>query len=348
MLVHDADTKGVVIDPTGDTVLRLVEGAIAGQFGATASYTVRLTRSPAAGETVTVVLRPILTPSLDIGGPDCGLPSGCSRLQVEFVAGAGQVLQADGSLRLTFTAAHWDVAQIVTLRAVQDTVIDGNDVQAFPDRARRTIGIQGPLFVSGGDDPNPPVQLSLDGYLPILLPGESSGGPLPITATTADALETAQVDRLVVHNEDSPAADTGVLTGTRITGLGMAGDDVLDGQSVLGGIVYVGLRGPHRAARLRRRHLHRRQHPPRHDHHRRRPRQRHSCGCARSSATPCCSAARVTTPSGSAARAACSTCSPPTSSSTAAPAPTPRGSTTRPTSTRTSAPSRRAPSPAST
>ena len=108
VLVHDADTNGVVIDPTGDTVLRLVEGAIAGQFGATASYTVRLTRSPAAGETVTVVLRPILTPSLDIGGPDCGLPSGCSRLQVEFVAGAGQVLQADGSLRLTFTAATWD------------------------------------------------------------------------------------------------------------------------------------------------------------------------------------------------------------------------------------------------
>ncbi len=238
VLVHDADTKGVVVTPTGDTVLRLVEGALAGQFGDTASYTVRLTRSPAAGETVTVVLRPILTPSLDIGGPHCGLPSGCSRLQVEFVAGPGQTVLTDGSLRLTFTSATWAAAQTVTLRAVQDTVIDGNDVQAFADRSRRLTGIQGPLFVSGGEDPNPPVQLTLDGYLPILLPGESSGEPLPITASTAGAVEPAQVDRLIVHNEDSPAADTGTLTGDQITGLGMAGASVLGGVLMRAGIVY--------------------------------------------------------------------------------------------------------------
>ena len=82
------------------------------------------------------------------------------------------------------------------------------------------------------------MQLSLDGYLPTLLPGESSGEPLPITATTAGAIEPAQVDVLVIHNEDSPAADVGTLTSNRLTGLGMAGDTVLDGQLLLGGIGY--------------------------------------------------------------------------------------------------------------
>ena len=237
-LVHDADTPGVVVIPSGGNPLRLVEGALAGQFGSTASFTVRLTRSPVAGETVTVVLRPIPTPSLDLGGPDCPQPSGCSLVQLVFVAGPGQTVLADGSLRLTFTSATWATAQTVTVRAKQDLIVDGSDVQAFPDRARRVTPIQGPLFVSGGEDPDPPVQLSLDGYLPLLLPGELSGNPLPITATTADAVEQAQVDTLVVHNEDSPAADVGTLTATRITGLGMAGDTVLDGRLLPGGVVY--------------------------------------------------------------------------------------------------------------
>ncbi|HSF98236.1 MAG TPA: Calx-beta domain-containing protein [Ornithinibacter sp.] len=238
VLVHDADTAGVVVDPTGDSVLRLVEGALAGQFGATASYTVRLTRAPTGAEIVTVVLQPLLTSSLDIGGPNCGLPSGCSRLQVEFVAGAGQTVLGDGSLRLDFTASTWMNAQTVTIRAIQDTVVDGSDVQAFADRARRVTPIRGPLFVSGGDDPAPPVQLSLDGYLPTLLPGEASDEPPPITATTAGAIEPAQVDVLVIHNEDSPAADLGTLTSDRLRGLGMADDAVLDGQLLLGGIGY--------------------------------------------------------------------------------------------------------------
>jgi hypothetical protein len=98
----------------------------------------------------------------------------------------------------------------------------------------------GPAADDGGDDPNPPVQLTLDGYLPIVLPGESSGHPLTITATTAQAIESAQVDVLVVHNTDSPAADVGTLTGTRLTGLGMADDHVVAGRTLPGGITYAG------------------------------------------------------------------------------------------------------------
>ncbi|MCU1507720.1 MAG: hypothetical protein JWP05_2689, partial [Microbacteriaceae bacterium] len=232
-LVHDGDTAGVVITPVGGDI-RLVEGATGSQFGASAAYTVRLTKAPAAGETVTVRLNAIASFTLDIGGPDCGLPNGCHAPQLEFWNGSAWV----GQLALTFTAADWSTARTVIVRAIDDTVIDGGDVQEFADAARRVNLIQGPLYVSGGDDPNPPVRLELDDYLPIVLPGEHSGTPLAVTASTADAIESAQVDTLVVHNEDSPANDVGVLTRDTITGLGMAPDRSIAGRPVLGGIRY--------------------------------------------------------------------------------------------------------------
>ena len=134
-----------------------------------------------------VVLRPILTPSLDIGGPDCGLPSGCSRLPGRVrrrrrPVAAGRRLAAPHLHR----RERGTSPQIVTIaRACRTPWSTATTCRPSRTAQRRTIGIQGPLFVSGGDDPNPPVELSLDGYLPILLPGESSGGPLPITASTA-------------------------------------------------------------------------------------------------------------------------------------------------------------------
>ena len=81
----------------------------------------------------------------------------------------------------------------MTVVAIDDAVVDGSDLQSFADSARRVSGIQGPLLIDGGDDPNPPVRLTLDGYLPIVLPGESSGHPLTITATTAQALSLIHI-----------------------------------------------------------------------------------------------------------------------------------------------------------
>ncbi|MDX5398706.1 MAG: hypothetical protein LPK92_03115, partial [Actinomycetes bacterium] len=195
VLVHDGDTPGVVITPVGGDI-RLVEGAVAGQFGHEGTYTVRLTQSPGA-ETVTVLLTAIQSHTLSETGT-CGLPDGCYERQLEFWDGTDWV----DELALVFTAANWMTPVEVTIRAIDDLFIDGTLVQEFADAARRLHLIQGPLYVSGGDDPNPPVQLELDDYLPIVLPGESSGHPLPVTASTAGAIETAQVDTLVVHNED--------------------------------------------------------------------------------------------------------------------------------------------------
>nr|NLI49987.1 calcium-binding protein [Propionibacterium sp.] len=226
----DADTPQVIVVESGGTT-RLVEDAAGTEYGATDTVTVRLSQAPTAN--VTIRLRALATPSLEMRvaktDTNCGMTAGCALVQVEFVPAAGQSL--DGAdLLLTFTPANWSTPQVVTLRAKADAFVDGSDLQSFPDRARRTTGVQGPLFVAGGEDDHPPVDLTLTAYLPIMLPGERSGHPLPVSAVTADAIEAAQVDRLVVHNEGSPAADTGTLTSGRLTGLGMgAGGIEYDG-----------------------------------------------------------------------------------------------------------------------
>ncbi|MDG1365231.1 MAG: FlgD immunoglobulin-like domain containing protein [Akkermansiaceae bacterium] len=53
--------------------------------------------------------------------------------------------------------------------------------------------------------------------------------------------EVAQVDSLIVDNTDSPAFDTGVLTETRLTGLGMGSDTRIGTKTLQGGITYLNL-----------------------------------------------------------------------------------------------------------
>jgi hypothetical protein len=53
--------------------------------------------------------------------------------------------------------------------------------------------------------------------------------------------EADQVDTMIVYNGNSPADDEGVLTADQLTGLGMAGDTVIAGRTLPGGIVYRGL-----------------------------------------------------------------------------------------------------------
>ena len=225
--VADADTRLVIVTESQGTT-RLVEG------GATDTFTVRLSRSPGA-ETVTVRIAPQITGALN--GQTF---TQAIRVSVAMASGTS-TYDADGNLVLTFDASNWDVEQTVRVTAIDDSTAEGYDLQAFAAQARRLAPVQGPLFVSGGFDTEFADALSLDNYLPVLLPGESSGHPTPATAPSVDAIEDNQVDTLIADNSDSPANDVGALTSTRLTGLGMAPDTYVAGRLLPGGIVYAEL-----------------------------------------------------------------------------------------------------------
>ncbi|HVZ63437.1 MAG TPA: LEPR-XLL domain-containing protein, partial [Lacunisphaera sp.] len=92
----------------------------------------------------------------------------------------------------------------------------------------------GPVTVNGGiGDGVPPLEPGVG------LPGEDTG-PLPDNGNpnlTVD--ENVQVDRLVVHNEDSTGPDTGMLTGDYLTGLGLPGATTIAGTAFAAGVHYL-------------------------------------------------------------------------------------------------------------
>ncbi|WP_207493738.1 calcium-binding protein [Yoonia litorea] len=50
--------------------------------------------------------------------------------------------------------------------------------------------------------------------------------------------EETQIDTLIIYNNESPAVEEAVLTDTRLTGLGMAGDTPIGGEVFAGGLTY--------------------------------------------------------------------------------------------------------------
>jgi subtilisin family serine protease len=97
--VVDNDVPGVTVSESGGAT-RVTEGAAPGTSGASDTYTVVLTRRPCA--TVTVSL--------------------AADSQVTVAAGGGV---PGPSTVLTFTTANWNVAQTITVRAVDDLAAEG-------------------------------------------------------------------------------------------------------------------------------------------------------------------------------------------------------------------------------
>ncbi len=143
--------------------------------------------------------------------------------------------QQGGAISLTFTPMDWNVPQMVTVTAVDDGVINGQEVKVFAAQPRSVAQVQGPLFISGGIDPS----LSLTAPPPLLFVGESDGSPFMAPPNQAlDALPSQQVNILNVLNDDSVASLSGTLTDSTITGLGMGAGLSIAGQTFPGGITY--------------------------------------------------------------------------------------------------------------
>ena len=110
----------------------------------------------------------------------------------------------------------------------------------FPQTAHTTSKLAGPVVIEGGT-----TQKDRSLKIAVMLPSENPTPPKELDITTD---ETVQTDQLIIFNDSSVSDDTGTMTSTNISGLGMAADaiDVLDKNNIVertvpGGINYVGL-----------------------------------------------------------------------------------------------------------
>ncbi len=204
VLVTDDDVADVlVVESDGST--QVAEG------GRTDGYTAVLTKDP--GGTVTVTATAVATTTQYVS--PTGVRTTRTEQQVELSLDG---LAWSSSVALVFTSANWQAGIPVQVRAVQDGVVDGSVLQAFPQRASRVGAIQGTLTASGDQST---YGYSLAAFVPVLLPTERTGGVLTITPNSSfDVVEAHQVDTLVVDDHESVASGATVLTSFTITGLG--------------------------------------------------------------------------------------------------------------------------------
>ncbi|HEX4527586.1 MAG TPA: hypothetical protein VH108_12695 [Gaiellaceae bacterium] len=200
--VVDNDTGGVLIQQSGGST-DVIEGSSAGD-----TLSVVLTKQPGTGNDIHVTL----SASPTLFGTQ--LTTATSAKTVHFWNGTAFV----DSITLTFTHDTWNLPQTVTVFAVDDAIVNGDGIQVFAPNARSLDQIRGPLNIQGGDDATADTSIPT----PVLFAHETQGGPfVPPLNPNLISDETQQTDVLQVLNSDSLANDTGILTGTGITGLGM-------------------------------------------------------------------------------------------------------------------------------
>jgi len=138
-------------------------------------------------------------------------------------------------LDLTFDSSNWNVARTVWVKAIDDTIIDGDGVQATAAQARSLGGIRGPLSIFGGNDPNANTTIPP----PVMYIGETDPHEfVPDPNSNFSVQEPEQVDVLSALNTDNLGDALGTLTDTRLTGFGMGPDRIIGGNTYGGGITY--------------------------------------------------------------------------------------------------------------
>jgi Ca2+-binding RTX toxin-like protein len=199
--IGDADTPGVRVTQSGGTT-DVVEGAAWSD-----SYEVVLTRDPGEGVDVYLDATPIPTKT-----------------------STGKVVHKEvqvnvGSSQLHFTHANWFEPQSVTVTAVDDHFVDGDDTQVFAQMPATLDNIQGPIIVDGAGG-----QGSMTGLgEPLMLPGEKNVKPstgaiqdrtsTTLTVLTQDLLKDKGIQdalvKLGIPLEEQDANDLALLIDAR-------------------------------------------------------------------------------------------------------------------------------------
>ena len=152
--IYDEDTPMVIIEPVNDGSLDVIEGS-----GTTDSYIVRLSRAPGEGETVTVTADAFKTRTT-YGG---------TALFNEQVTVNGESFT---TLIFTNSNLDWKYGKTVTVAAIDDTQLDGNDTQVLAPELQTVNKIRGPLIIEGAAGEG-----SLTLPAPLMMPWEVNQRP---------------------------------------------------------------------------------------------------------------------------------------------------------------------------
>ena len=195
--IYDNDAPALIVEPVGNGSTDVVEG------GGADSYRVRLTQAPSSN--VTVVADAVKTRTS--WGKNAYFEN-----QVT-VGGAAQT-------SLLFTSSNWDQWQVVTVAAIQDSFIDGNDTQVFAPDLQTVNKIRGPLVIEGAAGAG-----SLSLPAPLMMPWErnlreSDGNVVAFVAATTPAgaesmdVEYSDLDLVVQRlKEQDPSITVETLIG---------------------------------------------------------------------------------------------------------------------------------------
>jgi len=151
------------------------------------SYQVVLTEVPEDDETVTVTVDPRETRTSRTGG----IVTFAEQVEVSLNG-----IDFFATVDLNFTAADWDMARTVYVRAIDDDKVDGGDTKVFAPMLDQVNRIQGPLFIIGGEGADRTGLLERE---PIMLPGEfnqkQSIGPVVMASeATEEVAATVTID----------------------------------------------------------------------------------------------------------------------------------------------------------
>lgn len=226
--IYDNDTPTVIILPSGDGMIDVVEGDLL----ATDTYTVRLASQPTGD--VFVVIDSVKTRTT--WGANAYYEN---QLLLSDDGDDGIDGNADDEtdlqqITLKFTSANWNVEQIVTVRAYDDDRLDGNDTQVFAPDLQTVNKIRGPLIIEGAAGAG-----SLTLPTPLMMPWElnirpSDGNVVGFQAATMPAeaetmtVELADLQAVVDRfKEDDPTFTLARLVGKTLEMSKGAGTDVV-------------------------------------------------------------------------------------------------------------------------
>jgi len=239
--IYDDDIAGVIIDETlgYSAVAEMDEGQKDDSLEAFLyedTFTIRLTSPPIGKVDIEVQSEQIAT---DVPPAKNRNYEDRSQLLLEWADRDGNILAFGETITVTFDETDWNDEKTITVKALDDNIVEGIDLLYFPTQPSFLSFIQGPIVLEGDggkevSEIRPPVLYLGETDKPSL----DLGCIVDFPTTRVDPLK--QVDTLIIQNLDvrGELPSVGFLFENQLKGMNMASDVVIAGEPQVDGIEY--------------------------------------------------------------------------------------------------------------